>query len=71
MITADEGLRGGKQVPLKANVDEALSKPAPTTVENVLVVQRTGARGRRCSDRATAGTTSWSTASPTTCAPER
>ena len=24
MITADEGLRGGSKVPLKANVDEAL-----------------------------------------------
>ncbi len=30
VITADEGLRGGKNVPLKANVDAALRKPAPT-----------------------------------------
>ena len=41
VITADEGLRGGKTVPLKANVDEAL-KSAPG-VETVLVVTRTGA----------------------------
>jgi acetyl-CoA synthetase len=40
VITADEGLRGGKKVPLKANVDEAL-KSCPS-VRNVLVVRRTG-----------------------------
>ena len=41
VITADEGLRGGKIVPLKANVDEAM-KQCPD-VETVLVVRRTGA----------------------------
>ena len=41
VITADEGLRGGRKVPLKANVDEAL-KSCPD-VETVLVVRRTGA----------------------------
>jgi acetyl-CoA synthetase len=41
VITADEGLRGGRKVPLKANVDEALKK-APG-VKHVLVVRRTGA----------------------------
>jgi len=40
VITADEGLRGGKTVPLKANVDEAL-KSCPG-VGRVLVVKRTG-----------------------------
>ncbi len=41
VITADEGLRGGKPVPLKANTDKALEKcPAVTTV---IVVERTGA----------------------------
>jgi acetyl-CoA synthetase len=40
VITADEGLRGGKKVPLKANVDEAL-KSCPC-VEQVVVVKRTG-----------------------------
>ena len=39
MITADEGLRGGRKVGLKANVDEAL-KECPA-VDKVLVVQRT------------------------------
>jgi len=42
VITADEGLRGGKKVPLKVNVDEALTKPGTTSVETVLVVKRTG-----------------------------
>jgi acetyl-CoA synthetase len=41
VITADEGLRGGRKVPLKANVDEALKK-CPD-VARVLVVRRTGA----------------------------
>ncbi|MFB0951603.1 MAG: AMP-binding protein, partial [Rhodospirillales bacterium] len=40
VITADEGLRGGKKVPLKANTDEAL-KDCPS-VETVIVVNRTG-----------------------------
>ncbi|WP_440224929.1 acetate--CoA ligase [Dokdonella sp. MW10] len=42
VITADEGLRGKKRVPLKANVDEALKRPNTTSVETVLVVKRTG-----------------------------
>jgi acetyl-CoA synthetase len=41
IITADEGVRGGKTIPLKANVDKALEK-CPD-VETVLVVTRTGA----------------------------
>ncbi len=41
VITADEGLRGGKRVPLKTNVDEALTHC--TSVEKVIVVRRTGA----------------------------
>ena len=43
VITADEGLRGGKRVPLKVNVDEALRRPGTHSVETVLVVKRTGA----------------------------
>ena len=42
IITADEGLRGGKKVPLKANVDAALKIPGTQTVETVLVVRHTG-----------------------------
>ena len=41
VITADEGCRGGKRIPLKANVDKALAH-CPG-VERVLVVRRTGA----------------------------
>ena len=40
VITADEGLRGGRKVPLKANVDEALEKAGGA--EHVIVVRRTG-----------------------------
>ncbi len=43
VITADEGVRGGKIVPLKASVDAALSKPGTDCVKKVLVVERTGA----------------------------
>lgn len=42
VITADEGIRGGRKVPLKANVDEAL-KSCPN-VSSVIVVRRTGGR---------------------------
>ncbi|MEP9401316.1 acetate--CoA ligase [Sphingomonas sp. VNH70] len=41
VITADEGCRGGKRIPLKANVDKAL-RHAPG-VETVLVIRRSGA----------------------------
>jgi acetyl-CoA synthetase len=40
VITADEGLRGGRKVPLKANVDAAIERAGG--VDHVVVVRRTG-----------------------------
>ncbi|MEM9278360.1 MAG: acetate--CoA ligase [Pseudomonadota bacterium] len=44
VITADEGIRGGKIIPLKANTDAAcdIAEKAGQTVRKVLVVRRTG-----------------------------
>ncbi len=70
VITADEGLRGGRQVPLKANVDAALKLPGTDSVETVLVVRHTGAAvdmqmpRDRWYDAVIAG-------QPDTCEPER
>jgi acetyl-CoA synthetase len=41
VVTADEGLRGGRKVPLKANVDAACDKVGGVT--SIIVVKRTGA----------------------------
>jgi acetyl-CoA synthetase len=41
VITADEGLRGGRRVPLKVNADEA-AKKAAGIVKTMIVVKRTG-----------------------------
>ncbi|SPL70596.1 acetate--CoA ligase [Acinetobacter stercoris] len=42
VITADSGMRGGKPIPLKENVDDALALPGTESVQNVIVVHRTG-----------------------------
>jgi acetyl-CoA synthetase len=42
IITADEGIRGGKVIPLKNNVDEALQVAGADIVQTVVVVERTG-----------------------------
>ncbi len=42
IITADEGVRGGKKIPLKGNVDAALEVSGTECVKHVVVVKRTG-----------------------------
>lgn len=42
VITADSGMRGGKPIFLKENVDAALSLSGTESVQNVIVVHRTG-----------------------------
>ena len=44
VITADEGLRGSKKIPLKANVDAALEGLPENHVNTVVVVRRTGGK---------------------------
>jgi len=46
VITADEGLRGGRTIPLKENTDKAIDIAAKNhvLVKNVLVVRRTGGK---------------------------
>jgi len=46
VITADEGLRGGKPIPLKANTDQAIeiAKRGGVEVKSVVVVRRTGGK---------------------------
>src|ERR687891_1811789 len=41
VITADEGIRGGRKIPLKANTDAAIEKVGG--VDHVIVIRRTGA----------------------------
>ena len=42
VITADEGLRAGRAIPLKKNVDDALKNPNVKSIEHVVVLKRTG-----------------------------
>ncbi|CAG21687.1 acetate--CoA ligase [Photobacterium profundum] len=42
VITADEGVRAGRAVPLKKNVDDALANKNVTSIEKVIVLKRTG-----------------------------
>jgi acetyl-CoA synthetase len=49
VVTADEGVRGGRKVPLKANTDEALKNVSG--VQSVIVVRRTGGSVNWVKDR--------------------
>jgi len=51
VITADEGRRGGKTVPLKTNVDEAIRHHQELQDGKVVVLQATGANINWCDDR--------------------
>ncbi len=42
VITADSGMRGGKPIPLKENIDAALALEGTDSVNHVIVVHRTG-----------------------------
>lgn len=44
VITADEGLRAGRAIPLKKNVDDALKNPNVNSIEHVVVLKRTGGK---------------------------
>jgi acetyl-CoA synthetase len=69
VITADEGIRGGKRIPLKANVDTALAMRGTDCVKHVLVVRRMGSQVAMA-----AGRDKWFdetvAAHPKECAPE-
>ncbi|MDU6412383.1 MAG: acetate--CoA ligase [Yersiniaceae bacterium] len=45
VITADEGLRAGRTIPLKKNVDDALKNPGVTSITHSIVLRRTGKQG--------------------------
>ena len=70
LITADQGWRRGKKVPLKATVDEAIGKGLPS-LEHVIVCQARRRPGRRWPRGATCGGTRSCRDQPPTCEPER
>ncbi len=51
IITADEGIRAGRKIPLKQNVDKALQNSKITTVEKTVVFRRTGEKIPWCHER--------------------
>ena len=69
VITADHQIRGGKQLPLKSIVDDAIALGGCGSIQNVLVVKRSGAEVAM-----TAGRDTWMhdlvAKQATTCEPE-
>jgi hypothetical protein len=59
VITADDQVRGGKQLPLKSIVDEALAWAAASRSSNVLVYKRTGGACNMVAGRDKTGCTTW------------
>ncbi|MFC3394444.1 acetate--CoA ligase [Brenneria rubrifaciens] len=51
VITADEGIRAGRVIPLKKNIDEALKNPRVNTITKVIVFRRTGTSGEWAAGR--------------------
>ncbi|WP_299496095.1 acetate--CoA ligase [uncultured Shewanella sp.] len=51
VITADEGVRAGRIIPLKNNVDEAISHADVTCVEKVIVIENTSGKVQWHDDR--------------------
>lgn len=54
VITSDEGVRGGKKIPLKANIDEALEKVLAKSLQKirkVLIIERTKAAANKVPGR--------------------
>ena len=70
IITADEQMRGGKALPLKAIVDEALAHGRLRRGQDGRRLPAHRQRGADATPGATSGCTSWSPIRPDTCEPE-
>lgn len=70
VITADEGLRGGRKIQLKKNVDAALKIEGAEGVEKVVVVTRTGSDSIAWNDKVDVRYEDLMKAASEECAPE-
>ena len=70
VITADEQMRGGKELPLKAIVDEALALGGCEAIKNVIVYKRTGGKVAMERRARPVAARPRRKARPTTCEPE-
>ena len=69
VITADEGIRGGRAIPLKANVDAAIELTKKNTIDKVFMIRHTGADVNFVAGRDVDYKT-MTEHQPTTCVPE-